>query len=107
MGGPIENWLTGILTDLAKDCPALEPLKIKSEREVGSAHFFSTLSVQLIVSVLVGVFHVKLLVLLTLPVGFLMVILPELKNGRKVDRITRGAGWVAGLIPIVLMAVFA
>jgi hypothetical protein len=101
MGGPIEDWLTSQLMRLANRYPVLAPLRVKSEREVGSAHFFSSLAIQLCIAVLVGVFHVKLLALLTLASGFVMVILPEIQNGRRIDRITRGAGWVVGLLPII------
>jgi vacuolar-type H+-ATPase subunit I/STV1 len=94
MGGPIEDWLTSQLMRLANRYPVLAPLRVKSEREVGSAHFFSSLAIQLCIAVLMGVFH-------ALASGFVMVILPEIQNGRRIDRITRGAGWVVGLLPII------
>jgi len=99
MGGCIENMLEGLIVKLAEKYSTLAPLKEKGERVVAASHtgwhwlFGALMS-------LVGVLTIKWVALLTIPL-FLFVWLAERKDGRLIDWISRGLGWVLGMITAI------
>ena len=104
MGGCIENMLEDLIIKLAEKYPILEPLKEKGERQVFSAHTGWHWLFGALVS-LVGALTIKWIALINIPLFFL-VWLAERKDGRLIDWISRGLGWVLGMITAIPVLVW-
>ena len=96
MGGAIESQLLKLVKLLTKRVPALSLLDYPEEVTVASAHIFGHAWLGLALVTVSLACHVPLLLLGHVALYGLVVIAERGPSGRRIDWITRSAGWLLG-----------